>query len=143
MFLLLKLLLLVGVASLAACGSGDAGGEADPEAAAEAAATEEAVEADTAQAAAIPFGQFTMTVEGKEMGIATFREDGFFSQAESDGFTLEGKWAMQDDGKVCVTIDGSDSDPVCFGVGATQSDGSWTLTAPDGEVGTLVPVKEG
>ena len=135
-----KIILMLGAASLAACGASTDEAVVDDE------PTEEAVAEEAAEAApsgaTVQIGRFMMTVEGEKKGVATFREDGFFSQGDPDGLALDGKWAMQDDGQMCVTIDDSDQGPVCFDVGEVDENGVWSITAPNGEKGVLTPYEE-
>ena len=128
-----KLILLVGVASLASC--------TGKEPAAEESATAEAPAAEVAAAApaAGPTpGSYDVTGPDGAKMVATLMADGsYVDRDEADKVIEKGKWAVKD-GKTCFDDDGAKAE-VCYTDSAPAADGSFTATTADGKVTQVKP----
>ncbi len=121
-----KLILLAGVASLAACGGAEA--PAETEAPAEVATGPEA-------------GLYEVTTAEGQVARTQMNADGTYSDIVDGEASGTGKWTWAD-GKTCFTSDEEGSEESCWTDGDTAEDGSWTATGPNGETVTVRPVEE-
>lgn len=131
-----KMILLAGVAMLAACGGNDAAEEAATEDAAEDTAMMEDASADGPG----QVGTYTVyNAEGELDGTAVHNADGTYSWTGADGETGEGTWQNMD-GKLCMDAaeaEGEEDTGIyCYTMGETGADGRtmWTGDGEDGEV---------
>ena len=129
-----KLILLAGIAALAACSGKEPAAEEG--AAAEAPATE-AVAAATPAAGPTP-GSYDVTGPDGTKLVATLMADGTYVDRDEAGKVLEkGTWATKD-GKTCFDDEG-DKAKVCYTDSAPAADGSFTATEADGKVTQVKP----
>ena len=127
-----KLILLAGVAALAAC-SGK-----DPAAEETAAAEAPAAEVAAAPGVAATPGSYDVTGPDGTKLVATLMADGTYVDRDAAGKVLEkGKWATRD-GKTCFDDEG-DKAEVCYTDSAPAADGSFTATEADGKVTQVKP----
>ena len=127
-----KLILLAGIAALAACTS--------KEPAAEDTAAAEAPAAAVAAAPAVTAtpGSYDVTGPDGTKLVATLMADGTYVDRDEAGKVLEkGKWAVKD-GKTCFDDEG-DKAEVCYTDSAPAADGSFTATEADGKVTQVKP----
>ena len=128
-----KLILLAGIAALAACSGKEPAAEEG--AAAEAPATEVAA---AAPAAGPTPGSYDVTGPDGTKLVATLMADGSYVDRDAAGKVLEkGKWAAKD-GKTCFDDEG-DKAEVCYTDSAPAADGSFTATTADGKVTQVKP----
>ena len=127
-----KLILLAGIAALAACASKEPAAEDTA-----------AAEAPAAAVAAAPAGAPTPgsdAVTGPDGStlVATLMADGTYVDRDEAGKVLEkGKWAAKG-GKTCFDDEG-DKAEVCYTDSAPAADGSFTATEADGKVTQVKP----
>lgn len=121
-----KLILLAGVASLAACG-----GDAD-EAAVEDTATDEVVVEEVTEAPTYVGTHTVYDAEGTSLGTTVTNADGTYTDTNADGSTGAGTWAMNDMGQICFDPDGDEEGETCWTKGE-ETDGRVAWTNPDGE----------
>ena len=127
-----KLILLAGVAALAAC-SGK-----DPAAEETAAAEAPAAEVAAAPGVAATPGSYDVTGPDGTKLVATLMADGTYVDRDEAGKVLEkGTWATKD-GKTCFDDEG-DKAEVCYTDSAPAADGSFTATEADGKVTQVKP----
>ena len=127
-----KLILLAGIAALAAC-SGK-----EPAAEETAAAEAPAAEVAAAPAAGPTPGSYDVTGPDGAKLVATLMADGSYVQRdEADKVLEKGKWAVKD-GKTCFDDDTAKAE-VCFTDSAPAADGSFTATEADGKVSQVKP----
>ena len=127
-----KLILLAGIAALAAC--------TGKERAAEETATAEAPAAAVAAAPAVgpTPGSYDVTGPDGTKLVATLMADGTYVDRDEAGKVLEkGKWAAKG-GKTCFDDEG-DKAEVCYTDSAPAADGSFTATEADGKVTQVKP----
>ena len=127
-----KLILLAGIAALAAC--------TGKEPAAEETAAAEAPAAAVAAAPAVTAtpGSYDVTGPDGTKLVATLMADGTYVDRDEAGKVLEkGKWAVKD-GKTCFDDEG-DKPEVCYTDSAPAADGSFTATEADGKVTQVKP----
>ena len=127
-----KLILLAGIAALAAC--------TGKEPAAEETATAEAPAAAVAAAPAVTAtpGSYDVTGPDGTKLVATLMADGTYVDRDEAGKVLEkGKWAAKG-GKTCFDDEG-DKAEVCYTDSAPAADGSFTATEADGKVTQVKP----
>ena len=127
-----KLILLAGIAALAAC--------TGKEPAAEETAAAEAPAAAVAAAPAVTAtpGSYDVTGPDGTKLVATLMADGTYVDRDEAGKVLEkGKWAVKD-GKTCFDDEG-DKAEVCYTDSAPAADGSFTATEADGKVTQVKP----
>ena len=127
-----KLILLAGIAALAACTS--------KEPAAEETAAAEAPAAAVAAAPAVTAtpGSYDVTGPDGTKLVATLMADGTYVDRDEAGKVLEkGKWAAKD-GKTCFDDEG-DKAEVCYTDSAPAADGSFTATEANGKVTQVKP----
>ncbi|MBW0144666.1 hypothetical protein [Sphingomicrobium clamense] len=131
-----KLILLAGVASLAACADTAVEEEAPAEDAAMEAMAEE--EAPTAPDGGPMAGSYSLRdMDGNETGVTTINEDGTYTYVDADGTEVSGTMTMDGD-TACFDPDGDDP-AVCYPNGGMTEEGEWIRVDPDGnEVGTIV-----
>lgn len=128
-----KLILLAGIAALAACTGKEPAAEETT--AAGAASSETA--AAPAPAPAIAPGSYDVTYPDGTKGVDTLMADGsYVSRDSADKVTDKGKWAVKD-GKTCFAAEGKAEE--CFAVSAPAADGSFTGTGADGSVVQVKP----
>ena len=127
-----KLILLAGIAALAACTSKEPAAE-------DTAAAEAPAAAVAAAAAAAPTpGSYDVTGPDGTKLVATLMADGTYVDRDEAGKVLEkGKWAAKD-GKTCFDDEG-DKPEVCYTDSAPAADGSFTATEADGKVTQVKP----
>jgi len=115
-----KLILIAGVATLAACSPAET--DAEPEAMAE---------AEAPVAAEHAAGSYTFTEEGAASGSYTTNEDGTYSLTSDDG-ELSGTYT-QDGAQTCFDPEGEGEnlDNECWVRGEAAEDGSFTATSED------------
>ena len=127
-----KLILLAGIAALAACTS------KEPAAEDTAAAEAPAAAVAAAPAAAPTPGSYDVTGPDGTKLVATLMADGTYVDRDEAGKVLEkGKWAAKD-GKTCFDDEG-DKAEVCYTDSAPAADGSFTATEADGKVTQVKP----
>ena len=127
-----KLILLAGIAALAACTSKEPAAE-------ETAAAEAPAAAVAAAPAAAPTpGSYDVTGPDGTKLVATLMADGTYVDRDEAGKVLEkGKWAAKD-GKTCFDDEGAKAE-VCYTDSAPAADGSFTATEADGKVTQVKP----
>ena len=127
-----KLILLAGIAALAACTSKEPAAE-------ETAAAEATAAAVAAAPAAAPTpGSYDVTGPDGTKLVATLMADGTYVDRDEAGKVLEkGKWAAKG-GKTCFDDEG-DKAEVCYTDSAPAADGSFTATEADGKVTQVRP----
>ena len=128
-----KLILLAGVALLAACG-----GKSDT--ATEAAATESAMATAAATvtpvASATP-GVYDVTYPDGSKSMDALMDDGTYVSRDPSGKVVDkGAWAIKD-GKTCFTPEGKAEE--CYTESARAADGSFSATGADGKVTQVKP----
>ena len=129
-----KLILLAGIAALAACSGKEPATEQT--AAAEAPATE-AVAATTPAAGPTP-GSYDVTGPDGTKLVATLMADGSYVDRDlADKVIEKGKWAVKN-GKTCFDDEG-DKPEVCYTDSTPAADGSFTATEADGKVTQVKP----
>ena len=127
-----KLILLAGIAALAAC-SGK-----EPAAEETAAAEAPAAEVATAPGVTATPGSYDVTGPDGAKLVATLMADGTYVDRDlTDKVIEKGKWAVKD-GKTCFDDDG-DKAEVCYTDSAPAADGSFTATEADGKVTQVKP----
>lgn len=124
-----KLILLAGVAMLAACDN-----KADDAVVADDTMADDTVMVDETAAAPMNYaGSFEVTsVEGEAMGTTTTNADGTYIDTNPDGSTASGTWRLADDGKLCFDEDGEDPEK-CWTAGEV-TDGKTKWTSDTGDV---------
>lgn len=125
-----KLILLAGVAALAACAEAEA-----PE------DTEAMEEATVAEAPAIEPGLFEVTSADGEVGQTRLNADGTYVDIVDGEQIGSGTW-VQRDGQMCFDGDAEGEEEACWTDGPMNEDGSWTATGPDGTTVTVRRVDE-
>ena len=122
-----KLILLAGIAALAACSGKEP-------------AAEETTAAEVAAAPAVTAtpGSYDVTGPDGAKLVATLMADGTYVDRDEAGKVLEkGTWATKD-GKTCFDDEG-DKAEVCYTDSAPAADGSFTATEADGKVTQVKP----
>lgn len=131
-----KLILIAGVAALAACAES---------------ATEETVEenvmvADEASADTMmapdggPIeGSYEVTTADGTKRVTTISADGTYIQVQDGQTIASGTMTMQDEDTACFDAAGDDEGPVCYD-SEIGEDGTWTSKGPDGDA-TVVRVE--
>ena len=127
-----KLILLAGIAALAAC-SGK-----EPAAEETAAAEAPAAEVATAPGVTATPGSYDVTGPDGTKLVATLMADGTYVNRDAAGKVLaKGTWATKD-GKSCFDAEGDEAE-VCYTDSAPAADGSFTATEADGKVTQVKP----
>lgn len=116
-----KLILLAGVATLAACSE-----PAVEEAPAEDAAVEEAVAEESAA------GTYDVNWPDGTTSQTVMNDDGTWSSMDADGNPISGTYADNEEGQTCFSMEGEEDQ--CWTDGETDADGWTTSTAGDGTV---------
>lgn len=125
-----KLILLAGIAALAACSKAEA--PAEEEAPVETAAP-------VTVANGTPVGTFTVTAADGTESTTVINPDGTYVDNGPDGKVVaEGTWAVTD-GKTCFTPSTEGAEAMCFTESAPGADGSFTATPDKGEPVTVRP----
>ena len=122
-----KIILIAGIAALAACSKP---AEVAP------AATETAATAPAAEASAAA-GSYDVTAPDGTKSVATLNADGSYVDTDAAGKeTAKGKWATEDS-KTCFTPDGGAKE--CYTDSVPAADGSFTATNSKGEISQVKP----
>lgn len=136
-----KLILLAGVAALAACGETAVEEEVPTE---EVVVDEVSEDAMTAPDGGPTAGTYALRdMEGAEVARVTLSNDMSYAMVSADGENTEnGTFSFNDEGNICFDPDG-DAEMVCYpGGGEVADDGSWPRHDPDGNVvGTVIRVE--
>lgn len=123
-----KIILIAGIAALAACSKP---AEVAPE------ATETAAAAPAAAASGAVPGAYDVTEADGTKSVTTLNADGTYVDTDAAGKeTAKGKWATEE-GKTCFTPDGGAKE--CYTDGAPGADGTFTATNSKGEVAQVKP----
>ena len=126
-----KLILLAGIAALAAC-SGK-----EPAAEETAAAEAPAAEVATAPGVTATPGSYDVTGPDGTKTVDTLMADGsYVTRDEKDKVVDKGAWTSKD-GKTCFTPEGKTE--TCYSETAHAADGSFSATGPDGKVTQVKP----
>ena len=126
-----KLVLIVGIAALAACSEREEAAEAP------------AAEAPAAEVAAAPTvvatpGKYDVTGPDGTKSVTELKADGTYQDWKGDKVTEKGAWASKD-GKTCFDPEG-DAAEVCYTESAPAADGNFTATNDKGEVTKVKPL---
>lgn len=129
-----KLVLLAGVAALAACSQAEAPAEQE---------TPTAEAAPVTVANGTPVGTFNVTAADGTESTTVINADGTYHDNDADGkMTAEGTWAVTD-GKTCFTPSTEGAETMCFTESAPAADGSFTATPDKGDPVTVRPASTG
>ena len=127
-----KIILIAGLAALAACSK--------PAEAPTAAESSAAPVADaSAAASASPVGDYTFVDKDKKQGKVSIAADNSYSVTWPDGKVQKGTFA-QKDGKACYDPEGDTDATLCWTDGKPAADGTWVATSDDGQVVTVTRV---
>ena len=124
-----RILLVVSLATLAACSQTEPAPAATEEAAAPAAPS---LAADGQS----PSGTFKVTTAKGEVIIEDVREDGTFVSTKDGKVVESGKWEQKSPEQYCYTPDTAGATQVCNTEGI-DSKGVWTSKDPEGNVATV------
>lgn len=132
-----KLLLLAGIAALAACSQ--KAEEPKENAAAPVENTAATAPAATDSATTAPDDYDVKMADGK-MASTTINADGTYVDTGPDGKQTKGKFAHKD-GKDCFDPDGDEAE-MCWTVSPAAADGSFTAKSDDGKMQVTVSPKK-
>jgi hypothetical protein len=126
-----KIILIAGLAALAACSK---------PAEAPAAADSGAAVADASAAAGdSPAGDYTFVDKDKKTGKLSVAADNSYVVTLPDGTVQKGTVSNKD-GKACYDGEGDTPPTMCWANGEPAADGTWTATSDDGQVVTVTRV---
>ena len=134
-----KLIVLAGIAALAACAEpATTEAEAPADAAAEApAAAAEVMAADGMS----PVGSYRITEADGSVMTEELRADGTFMATRADGTEVTGTWVQKSPAQFCSTVEGQPEK--CYDE-AVDAEGVWTSKDPvDGAISTIERVEAG
>lgn len=105
-----KLILLAGVAALAACGGGADEVEADDTLTAD----DTAMTADADTATDYVGTHTVYDADGNMLGTTVANADGSYTDTNADGTTGGGTWELNDAGQLCFDADGDEGGADCW-----------------------------
>lgn len=126
------IMLIAGLAALAACSK-----PADAPAAADSSAAP--VADASAATSASPAGDYTFVNKEKKTGKLTVAADNSYVVTLPDGTVQKGTVANKD-GKSCYDGEGDTPPTMCWTNGEPAADGTWIATSDDGQVVTVTRV---
>ncbi|MBW0144664.1 hypothetical protein [Sphingomicrobium clamense] len=123
-----KLILLAGVAALAACGGGADEAPADDTLTVD----DTAMTADNDMTTDYVGTHAIYDADGNSLGTTVTNSDGTYTQTAADGSEVSGTWMMNDNGQLCFDEDGEAVGESCWTPGDTV-DGRVRMTNAAGE----------